>query len=155
MKINIKKTVYALLLTGGVLHGCFIWYSHRPVEIVAVHDRGSNYISVLVKNFPFTDKGKIHWWLKNKEMLMDKYNLPVSKKDESFNITFWLFGDGYKELSKYDRLSFEDMKTEVNCIEKDAVFSAQNSKNMGIMFKTYDGTYRLQNNGEIVEYHYR
>ncbi|WP_431022364.1 DUF943 domain-containing protein [Erwinia rhapontici] len=152
MKINIKKTAYTLLLAGGILHGCFLWYSRRPVEIIAIHDRGNNYISVLVRNFPLTDRGKINWWLKNKKLLKDKYNLPYSEKDESFSVTFWLFGDGYKEEGKYDRLCFDDMKTKVNCIEKDAVFSVDNSRNMGTMFKAYDGTYRLQKNGEVVKY---
>jgi len=152
MKINIKKTAYTLLLAGGILHGCFLWYSHRPVEIIAIHDRGNNYISVLVRNFPLTDRGKINWWLKNKKLLKEKYNLPNSEKDESFSVTFWLFGDGYKEEGKYDRLCFDDMKTKVNCIEKDAVFSVDNSKNMGTMIRTYDGTYRVHKNGKVVKY---
>jgi len=152
MKINIKKTAYTLLLAGGILHGCFLWYSHRPVEIVAVHHGRSGYSDVLVKNFPFTDKGKIHWCLKNKAMLKEKYNVPNPEPDGSFSLTVWLFGDGYKEEGKYDRLCFEDMKTKVNCIEKDIVFSVDNSKNMGTMFEAYDGTYRLQKNGEVVKY---
>jgi len=152
MKINIKKTAYTLLLAAGILHGCFLWYSHRPVEIVAVHHRSSGFSDVLVKNFPFTDKGKIHWWLKNKAMLKEKYNVPNPESDGSFSLTVWLFGDGYKEEGKYDRLCFEDMKTKVNCIEKDIVFSVDNSKNMGTMFEAYDGTYRLQKNGEVVKY---
>ncbi|WP_455814216.1 DUF943 family protein [Pseudomonas graminis] len=152
MKINIKKTIYTLLLAGGVLHGCFLWYSHRPVEIVAIHHRSSGFSDVLVKNFPFTDKGKIHWWLKNKAMLKEKHNVPNPDKEGSFYLTFWLFGDGYKEEGKYDRLCFKDMKTKVNCINKDAVFSVDKSINMGTMFVAYDGTYRLQKNGEIVKY---
>lgn len=152
MKINIKKTIYTLLLAGGVLHGCFLWYSHRPVEIVAVHHGRSSFSDVLVRNFPFTDKGKIGWWLNNKEMLKEKYNVPNPNPDGSFYLNFWLFGDGYKELSKYDRLCFEDMNTKKNCIEKDIVFTVSYSKNMGTMFEAYDGTYRLQKNGEIVKY---
>lgn len=90
--------------------------------------------------------------MKNKEILKEKYNIPNPEKDGYFYLTFWLFGDGYKEEGKYDRLCFDDMKTKVNCIEKDPVFTVKNSKNMGTMFEAYDGTYRLQNNGEIVKY---
>lgn len=152
MKINIKKNLYTLLLVGGIVHGCFLWYSHRPVEIVAVHHGRSGFSDVLARNCPFTDKDKIDWWLKNKAMLEEKYNIPNPEKDGYFYLTFWLFGDGYKEEEKYDRICFDDMKTKVNCIEKDPVFSVKNSKNMGTMFEAYDGTYRLKNNGEIVKY---
>lgn len=152
MKSKNNLTIYILLIISCTLLSYLSWLSMRPVVIIAIHDRGNNYISVLVRNFPLTDSGKINWWLKNKKILKDKYNLPNSEKDESFSITFWLFGDGYKEEGKYDRLCFHDMKTDVNCIEKNAVFSVDNSKNMGTMFRTYDGTYRLQQNGEIVQY---
>ena len=85
-------------------------------------------------------------------MLKEKHNVPNPDKEGSFYLTFWLFGDGYKEEGKYDRLCFKDMKTKVNCINKDAVFSVDKSINMGTMFVAYDGTYRLQKNGEIVKY---
>ena len=80
--------------------------------------------------------------------------MPNPDKEGSFYLTFWLFGDGYKEEEKYDRLCFKDMKTKANCIDKDAIFSIDNSINMGMVFRTYDGTYRLQKNGEIVKYVY-
>ena len=152
MKLKNKLTIYALLIFGCVLISYLIWSSMRPVEIIAIHNRGSHFNSVIVKNFPFTDRGKIAWWLKNKEILKGKYNIPNPGPDGTFYLTFWLFGDGYKEEGKYDRLCFEDMKTKKNCIEKDIVFSVDNSRNMGTMFEAYDGTYRLQNNGEIVKY---
>ncbi|UDQ80517.1 DUF943 family protein [Erwinia rhapontici] len=152
MKLKNKLTIYALLIVICALFSYLTWLSMQPVKIITIHDRGNNYISVLVRNFPLTDRGKINWWLKNKKLLKEKYNLPNSEKDESFSVTFWLFGDGYKEEGKYDRLCFDDMKTKVNCIEKDAVFSVDNSKNMGTMFRTYDGTYRVQKNGEVVKY---
>lgn len=152
MKLKNKSKIFVLLISFCALISYIAWLSMRPVEIIAIHDRGNNYISVLVRNFPLTDRGKINWWLKHNKMLKDKYNLPNSEKDESFSITFWLFGDGYKEEGKHDRLCFEKMKTTVNCIEKNAVFSVDNSKNMGTMFRVYDGTYRLQKNGEVVKY---
>ncbi|WON78997.1 DUF943 family protein [Serratia sp. UGAL515B_01] len=39
-----------------------LWLLNRPIEIVAVH-QDENFSSVLVKNFPITDQGKINWWL--------------------------------------------------------------------------------------------
>ncbi|BCQ32892.1 MULTISPECIES: DUF943 family protein [Erwinia] len=152
MKAKTKMAFYTLLFVSGLLLGYLYWLSMRPVEIIAIHNRGSHFNSVIVKNFPFTDRGKIAWWLKNKEILKGKYNIPNPDPDGTFYLTFWLFGDGYKEEGKYDRLCFEDMKTKKNCIEKDIVFSVDNSRNMGTMFEAYDGTYRLQKNGEVVKY---
>lgn len=111
-----------VVLAGFTLLSYLLWISIRPVKIIAVHQRSSHFSDVLVKNFPVTDKGKIAWWLENKEMLKNKYKLPNSDSDGSFYITFWLFVDGYKKEGKYDRLCFTDMKKENNCIDKNAVF---------------------------------
>lgn len=149
MQAKSKKIFVALLLLGCALVGYFVWLSQRQVEIIAVHQR-NNYSDILVKNFPFTDKGKISWWLKNKEILKDKYKTPEPASDGFFTVTFWDFGDGYKEQGKYDRLCFDDMKTAVNCIDKDAVFSVSNSKNRGTRFTVHDGIYRITQQGEII-----
>ncbi|MBT0723628.1 DUF943 family protein [Rosenbergiella sp. S61] len=152
MTAKSKKTFYALLLVAlGILGYCF-WLSLRPIDIVAVHHREYGFSSILVRNFPFTDKGKIGWWLKNKDMLKRKYDIPKPEKDGSFTITFWLFGEGYKETDGYDRLCFNDIRPPLNCIDKDAVFSISNSKNLGTIFTTYDGKYQLQKNGDIVKF---
>ncbi|WP_252120247.1 DUF943 family protein [Erwinia tracheiphila] len=63
---------------------------------------------------------------------------------------FWNFGDGYQEEGKYDRLCFDDMHTKENCIEKDPVFSVSNSRNRGIIFTVYDGTWHVKESGEII-----
>ncbi|WP_312064500.1 DUF943 family protein [Pantoea septica] len=149
MIAKIKKTLYALLLVAVVVFGYCLWLSLRPVEIIAVHQDG-NYSDVLVKNFPLTDRKKISWWLKNKDMLKEKYNIPQPKKDGNFTVIFWLFGDGYKETDGYDRLCFEDMPPPKNCIDKNRVFSANHSRNMGVSFIVSGGIYRLKENGDIV-----
>lgn len=151
MKTKNIKILFSLLLTACVLSGYVLWLSLRPVEIVAVHEDG-NYSSVLVKNFPFTDKGKINWWLKNKDILKNRYGIPKPASYGGYDVTFWNFGEGYKEEGKYDRLCFQDMKTDKNCIEKDAVFSVSNSVNLGTIFTMYDGEYQLKKNGDIVSF---
>ncbi|EAN1748928.1 DUF943 family protein [Salmonella enterica] len=66
-------------------------------------------------------------------------------------LLFFSFSDVYKEEKKYDRLCFDDMK-KVNCIRKDAIFSADKSRNFGITFTVYDGdNYRLGQNGDIIK----
>ncbi|AVJ19855.1 hypothetical protein CLM71_23260 [Serratia sp. MYb239] len=151
MRVKNKKTIAFLTLAVSVLLGYWLWLSLRPVEVVAVHDNG-NHSYVLVRSFPLTDKGKINWWLKNKDMLKAKYDIPKPSSSGYFTIIFWDFGDGYKEEGKYDRLCFDDMKTKVNCIEKDAVFSIDKSRNFGVTFTVYDGdNYRLGQNSDIIK----
>ncbi|AVJ20023.1 hypothetical protein CLM71_07085 [Serratia sp. MYb239] len=144
-----------LLVMAGVLIGYAFWLLLRPVEIVAVH-QDDDFSAVLVKSFPLTDKGKISWWMKNKDRLKERYGVPKPAPDGNFYITFWLFGDGYKEEGKYDRRCFDDMKTKVNCIEKEVVFSVNNDSRNRIHFTTYSGgDYLLTDNGEVVSYEYR
>lgn len=152
MRVKNRKTIASLFLAGLVLLVYWFWLSLRPVEIVAIHHRSSGFSDVLVTSFPPTDKGKIKWWLKNQNMLKDKYAIPKPDSNGYFYVTFWLFGKGYKEEGKYDRLCFNDIKTKINCIEKDAIFSVDKSRNMGLMFTVYDGdNYRLDLNGDIIK----
>jgi len=152
--IKNKKIISLSLLVIIALLGYWLWLSLRSVEIVAVHQEGSH-SSVLVKSFPLTDKGKIKWWFKNKEMLKDKYHIPTPDADGAFTVVFWYFGDGYKEEGKYDRRCFEDMKTQANCIDKDKAFTVWNNLSNVISFGVNDGEYRINDKGEMIktEYH--
>ncbi|MEW5290439.1 DUF943 family protein [Erwinia papayae] len=145
-----RKILAALFLTGGIAISYLIWLSLRPVVIIAVHKDGA-FSDILVENFPITGREKINWWLQNEVRLKEKYEISFPKKNEFSSITFWNFGDGYKEEGKYDRLCFEEMKTKKNCIEKEPVFSVSNSRNRGIIFTVYDGTYHLKENGEVTK----
>ncbi|MCR0999160.1 DUF943 family protein [Serratia rubidaea] len=147
--INKNRNMF-LLLVVGVLTVYIAWWFLRPVQIVAVHE-DKHFSSVLVKSFPLTTRGKIEWWLQNKEMLKERYGIPKPAPYGNFSITFWLFGDGYKEEGKYDRRCFNDMKTKVNCIEKDIVLNVRNSKNMGVVFFANGGVYRIDKNGKIIK----
>lgn len=120
------------------------------MDIVAIHHRSRGFSDILVRNFPFTDEGKINWWLENKKMLEKEYQTPKPDIDGSFYLTFWLFGEGYKEEGKYDRLCFKDMKPPINCIEKDRVFSVQTGRKGNLLFTVNDKIYRMKKNGEIV-----
>lgn len=151
MKSINKLLAYFLCLTCMGLTGYFLWLLLRPVDIVAVHHRSSSYSDILVKNFPFTAKGKISWWLKNKQRIRRNFRIPIAAKDGSYHVTFWLFGKGYKTAEKYDRLCFEDIKTTASCIEKNAVFTVSQSKNRGTIFTVYDGEYRLGEDGTPVK----
>nr|WP_246494586.1 DUF943 family protein [Brenneria izadpanahii] len=148
MKILSRKRMAAVLTVLAAVYG-IIWLS-RPVKIVAIHQR-SDFSHVLVLNFPLTNRGKIDWWLKNREMLQEKYAIPKRSSYGSFNITFWDFGEGYKE-NEYDRLCFEDMQTEKNCIEKQLVFAIDDNGKGDITLKTPSQWYIQQPDGKIVPY---
>ncbi|MFE8116885.1 DUF943 family protein [Brenneria goodwinii] len=151
MKILSKKCVVAVLAVLAAIYA-IIWL-FRPVKIVAIHQHNdSSY--VLVLNFPLTDRGKIDWWLKNREMLKEKYAIPKRSSYGSFTIAFLGFGEGYME-SEYDRLCFEDMPTEKNCIEKQILFVIDDNGAGSITLRTSNQRYRLQPDGEIVPYESR
>lgn len=84
-------------------------------------------------------------------MLKDKHGIPEPDSDGHFYVTFWLFGEGYKEEGKNDRLCFNDMNPPVNCIEKDRVFSISSSRNRGTIFTLNDGEYRMKKEGKIIK----
>ncbi|MDN4629474.1 DUF943 family protein [Erwinia sp. DT-104] len=150
MKSKIKKAFCASLLISCTLLVYLLLLSLRPVKIIAVHQR-HNYSDVLVKNFPLTEQGKINWWLKNKEILKNRYNIPRPARDGFFTVIFWDFGDGYKETDGYDRLCFNDMKPPVNCIDKDSLIMVNNSRNTGLYFIVDSGTYRINDSGKMVK----
>ncbi|MGV3345159.1 DUF943 family protein [Enterobacteriaceae bacterium LUAb1] len=151
MKIRNKQVISVLLLAGGITVSYFLWLFIRPVEIVSVHQR-NNYSDVLVNAFPITDQGKINWWLKNKAMLKRKFNIPKPATYGNFTITVWDFGDGYKkQQEKYDRVCFDDMKADVNCIEKNAIFIISNDRDNRIYFTVDNRRYMLQKEGKVIK----
>lgn len=150
MKANLKKTLLILIVAGGVLMDYFLWLTSRPIEIIAVHQE-DNFSDVLVNHFPPTIRGKIDWWLKNKETLKQRYDIPKPAPYGNYTVSFWLFGDGYKEEGKYDRLCFKNMQPPINCIEKERVFWVSYSKNRGIIYTIDDGEYRTGKDGEIIK----
>ncbi|MDK1703784.1 DUF943 family protein [Serratia rubidaea] len=152
MKVRHNILRYAsLLLVGCMLVGYAISLWLRTAEIAAFHTN-DNFSDVLVTNFPLTDKGKINWWLANKDKLSENYDIPSKSPDSGhFSITFWDFSDGYKNKEKYDRLCFSEMKTDVNCIEKDAVLIVSNNRTGSIFFTVNNGRYMIKDNGDIMK----
>lgn len=148
MKVN-NRLIYSVILSILILAGFFTWFTQRPVKIIAVHEN-SHYSSVLVEQFPVTDKGKINWWVKNKNILQKIYGIPKPSDWGYFNIMFWDFGDGYKKQDKSERLCFEDMRTEKRCIDKNKIFSVERDRHGNTLFTVNDGRYQMNENGEVV-----
>jgi len=151
VKAKHKKAIFLFFLAGCLLPGYWLWLALRPVEIIAIHHGSRGFSDILVTSFPPTDKGKINWWLKNKNMLKNKYGIPKPGSGGSFYLTFWLFGEGYKEEGKYDRLCFKDMQSPVNCIEKNRVFSVEAGRSDNVFFTVDNAIYRMKENGQIVK----
>ncbi|WP_435947186.1 DUF943 family protein [Dryocola sp. BD586] len=150
MKARNKKIIFMLLLAGSVLLGCFIWRVLHPAQIVAIHQR-SNYSDILVRNLPFTDKGKIRWWLENKSIIKEKYNAPKPAEDGFYVMIFWDFGEGYKEEGKYDRMCFYDMQTPKNCIDKEKFMTIYRYNDEEPFFSFDGNRYVIGKNGGIVK----
>ncbi|ARJ43590.1 hypothetical protein B1H58_17105 [Pantoea alhagi] len=146
MQINKKRA--ALLLAGAALLVYLPWLFLRPVEIVAAHHK-NGFTDLLVKNFPFTDRGKINWWLENHAMLKEKYNAPYLDEDGTFWATIFLFGDGYQKDIIDERLCFDEIKSELRCIDKNAVMTVFSNRYNQVFFRVSKGKYILRKNGEI------
>lgn len=154
MNLKNSKIFGMIMLIGALLISYTLWLSLRKVEIMGIHENGE-FCDLLVKNFPFTEKGKIHWWLENRAKLKEKYNVPKPGKDGFFSVVFWNFGDGYKEEGKFDRRCFDDMKKKENCIDKKKLFSVWNGRNNNVLYGVDDGEYQIKENGEMIKTKYK
>jgi hypothetical protein len=140
-KCGIVACIMAVLLLA--------WINLRPVELVAVH-QDDEFAYILVHNFPLTDKGKIAWWLAHADELKAKYAIPRPGPYGLYSISFWDFGEGYKD-DDFDLLCFSDMKTRKNCIEKNVLFRVNNTRDGTVVFTTDVDKY-TQKDGKIVPY---
>lgn len=146
MKLSFKNCGIAVFIAGALW---LAWLNLRPVEVVAVH-QDNNFADILVHNFPLTDKGKIAWWLAHSDALKVKYAFPRPDEYGLYSISFWDFGDGYRE-DDFDLLCFSDMKTKKNCIDKNFVFMVNNTRDGTVVFTTDVDKYTMKD-GKIVPY---
>lgn len=123
-----------LLLAFAVSIGTIWWFS-RPVEIVAAHQHNI----LLVKHFPYFKSQKIAWWKANKDMLKEKYGLPVTDEEGFYTVYILDYGDGYRVNRGTDEdadlLCFDDMKSKANCIEKEPLFRISHSRNIPLSYE--------------------
>lgn len=150
MCLRNKKVFYMLSFIACILFTYILWLWSRPVEIVAIHQNG-NHTYIIVKNFPITDKGQVDWWLRNRDILKKRYNIPKPALSGDYTVIFWDYGDGYKEEGKYDRLCFGDLEPPKNCIDKNMILNVNYSKNYGASYITVKNSYYTDKNGHIVE----
>lgn len=154
-RIIIKKNVLFFIFIMSVY---YVYKAFHPATIVAVYQT-ENRSTVLVRNLPFTDAGKLAWWKINKKILNEQYGVPMDNSKGHFHISFWNFGDGFKEMPEHvsrwssettDLLCFEEMKVKKNCIDKDMEMVIFNTMAGNILIRS-DGKYREEKNGDIVK----
>lgn len=150
--MKLKHKIVGLLLAISLLSGYIAWPFMQPVKIIAIH-RDGDYSSILVKNFPLTDRGKITWWLQNKESIKKRYSIPEPASYGSYTIIFWDFGDGYKEEEKYDRLCFTDIASKKNCIEKNKLMTIYKYNDEEPLFSFNDRRYRINTHDDTIKLH--
>lgn len=122
-----RKPMIGLLVTVLMLCGIYVaWCISQPVRVDAVHrEGGASHVSVLVSNFPWTDRGRINWWLQNKERIKIQFGIPAPDADGSFEIVFWAWDGIYRIDHGADEDSdlrcFNDMQEKANCIVKNDI----------------------------------
>lgn len=87
--LKYKRTVATIIVL--IIAYC-IWIAVRPAKIIRA-DKGA----VFVEHLPMTTEGKLKWWMNNKELLQQKYQ--VINKQYNFTVTIMNF-NGYEELPK-------------------------------------------------------
>ncbi|HDR2472953.1 TPA: DUF943 family protein [Enterobacter soli] len=130
-----KKSWFIYMAISLIVIVFTLWEDIYPVKIIDVHRSTDkfDYDDIIVDHFPLTDRGRINWWLSQRDTLKNKYNIPSGQE---FVLMVWDVGDGYlRDSPREDYFCFPDMTSEKNCIEKnnplkvDARFSDENKIN--------------------------
>ena len=139
--------IAVVFFSACAIAGYFNW---RPVKVIDVH-AGKYSQSIIVDHLPLAARLKIAWWLKNQSALTKKYRLSTPADGNFYNISVWQFGDGYKELGKYDRFCFDDMPPPNNCIEKERLMYITLTRDGEVSYWLNDTRYVQKANGELNE----
>ncbi|MEJ5176640.1 DUF943 family protein [Erwinia sp. MYb416] len=136
-----KKYYLLLVLIAGVY--VFSWFQ-RPVNIVSFVREGSR-IYLFVEHFPMMDKGRIAWWLDNKTLLKEKYNLSFIGSKYPWTVLVSEVGDGFQFLqhraSDNDLRCFDSLKPGTNCVEKKWLLWISHFNQVDTRYTTDDSEY--------------
>lgn len=133
----------------------------EPVKVVYASSEQST-SDIVVDNFPLTESGRLAWWKENKRMLEEKFAIPaIDKTEEAWSITFWNYGEGFKQYTDdggyflnpfYKELyCFDDIADAKKCIDKDVAMIVSRSSTGKIFFTFETGYYCLDSKGEIIK----
>uniref|UniRef100_UPI00301C9AF6 DUF943 family protein n=1 Tax=Pseudescherichia TaxID=2055880 RepID=UPI00301C9AF6 len=142
-----KKIIF-LSLISIVLVGFYLWHENSAVNIIAIHQNKYT-AAILVDRLPLTEMSRIEWWVGNRKEIEGKYRIASFKNGGPDYITIYKFGDGYKKEGKKDRLCFDDMDTETNCIDKDILMTISRTREGLERFTFSDSSYVISGDGVI------
>lgn len=154
-RINVKKSILFLIVFISIYYAYKFFHPATVVGVFPAEGR----VRVVVEDLPFSDPGRLAWWKRNKKLLNEKYGVPIDSSQRRVYISFWNFGDGFKEMPEHvsrwssettDLLCFEEMKVKKNCIDKDMEMVIFNTMAGNILIRS-DGQYREEKNGDIVK----
>ncbi|QKJ88894.1 DUF943 family protein [Paramixta manurensis] len=148
-----KYLLTAILIFVSASAGWGWYLKTHPTTLVSTHQEGTdNFMSIiLIKNPPLTNKGKLDWWMNNATMFKEKYNIPSPPgRTGYFVIDVFDFADGYKELERYDRLCFDEIKTSKNCIDKNWLMTIRSSRSGKVWYNVDESTY-IEKNGKFIK----
>ncbi|MBV6820165.1 DUF943 family protein [Rahnella sp. PD12R] len=130
-----------------------VFFVSKPTSIVDAHRMKSGFSALLIKNPPFTDKGKISWWLKNKEQIRTRFNIPEPDGEGTYTVVILNIDTGYKIDRGIDEdsdlLCFDDIGTNQNCINKDWVMDVTLLRNGEIRYRFDKKSFLQLPNGTI------
>ncbi|WP_312453549.1 DUF943 family protein [Pseudescherichia sp.] len=130
----------------------YLWRDNINVNIKGIHQNKYT-AEILVDRLPLTQKSRIKWWLDNRKELEDKHHITSYEHGGPDYITILKFGDGYKKEGKEDRLCFDDMDTETNCIDKDILMTISRTREGLERFSFSDASYVISGDGVIKPEH--
>lgn len=143
-----KQLIGAVLAVASC--GYLLWQYLTPVEIVEAHEAicseaGPCHSDILlVRNFPYLESRQVAWWEANRDMIQAKYGIPHKDDNGYYSVTIMGFGKGFRTepnesllLSTDEVYCFDEMVTEDRCIDRDTLFSVDNTPNGGLRYKSY------------------
>ncbi|GAL56799.1 hypothetical protein EV102420_02_04040 [Pseudescherichia vulneris NBRC 102420] len=115
-------------------------------------DRELNFANVAVKHFPLTDNGKVDWWRDHKQILKEKFSIPVPAKNGDWYISVWNYGDGFKAKPNGDIRIFnadtQDMlcfnNDDGKCIDKDLLMRIEGNRDGSVDIQVGDKTIAIK-----------
>ncbi|WP_238084740.1 DUF943 family protein [Pseudescherichia vulneris] len=142
-----KKIIY-LSLISIIFVGFYLCRDNASVNVIAIHQNKYT-AETLVDRLPLTERSRIKWWVGNRKEIEGKYRIVSFENGGPDYITIYKFGDGYKKEGKEDRLCFDDMDTETNCIDKDILMTISRTREGLERFTFSDSSYVISGDGVI------
>ena len=145
-----KKIILFVLIFFGFIYWLYILV--MPVKIISFVREGSR-IYLFVEHFPVTNKGRIAWWLDNKELLIEKYDVPFIGSKYPWSVLIGEAGDGFQFLqhraSDNDLICFDSLKPGAHCAEKKWLLRISHFNQVNTRYTTDDSEYIRGENAEI------